>query len=62
MNYKNDVLNLKIEYQNKYILLIKKIYNNDYYTIKKEKEYSIKLEELNEFIKIEELKVPIKLE
>lgn len=62
LNYKNDILNLKIEYQNKYILLIEKIYNNDYYNIKKEKDYSIKLDELNELIKIEELKVPIKLE
>ena len=48
LNIENNELKVKIEFQNKYILLIEKIYNNDLYDYKNniKKDYSIKLEEL----------------
>tara|TARA_B100000131_G_C17613194_1_gene408575 strand:- start:62 stop:427 length:366 start_codon:yes stop_codon:yes gene_type:complete len=49
LNNENNELKLKIEYQNNYIFLIEKIYNNDLYDYKNniKKDYSIKLEELD---------------
>tara|TARA_B100001094_G_C18150367_1_gene783338 strand:- start:1514 stop:1858 length:345 start_codon:yes stop_codon:yes gene_type:complete len=55
LNIENNELKVKIEFQNKYILLIEKIYNNDLYDYKNniKKDYSIKLEELELELELE---------